>query len=152
MLTRSFSEPGSSSATSREKGEDETVSDCPGGFHADPLLVRHSLAPLSLVSTRRFGPMALDVHRSEHQVLAGLPLRIRNVFKAHPILWFLLIIQIITGFDSVMLEYLASVHHLPVMFLPFHLQSDPVSANQFLIFAIAAIVYLGFLEWSIIEG
>src|SRR6266568_5793638 len=149
MLIRRFSEPGSSSPFSTEGGDNETVSDRPGGFHADPLLVRHSMAPIPLVSTGRFSAMALDVHRSEHQVLAGLPLRllhhrIRHTLKAHPILWLLLLIQIITGFDSVMLEYLASVHHLPVMFLPFHLQSDPVSANQFLIFAIAAIAYLGF--------
>src|SRR6266568_6708415 len=100
MLIRRFSEPGSSSPFSTEGGDNETVSDRPGGFHADPLLARHSRAPIPLVSTGRFSAMALDVHRSEHQVLAGLPLRIRNVFKAHPILWFLLIIQILVGLDG----------------------------------------------------
>ncbi len=50
------------------------VSDRPGGFHADPLLVRHSLAPLSLVSTGRFSEIPLDVLGSKYQVLAGLSL------------------------------------------------------------------------------
>src|SRR6266699_126118 len=76
MPTRRFSEHGSSSPISRERREDETVPDRPGGFHADPLLVRHSMASLPLVSTRRFSEGSLHLHRAEHQVLAGLSLRL----------------------------------------------------------------------------
>src|SRR6266571_232814 len=75
-LTRPFSEPGSSSPSSRERREDETVPDRPGRFHADPLLAGHSMASIPLVSTGRFGEIPLDVPGSEHQVLAGLPLRL----------------------------------------------------------------------------
>src|SRR6266699_3191273 len=74
MPTRRFSEHGSSSPISRERREDETVPDRPGGFHADPLLVRHSMASLPLVSTRRFSEGSLHLHRAEHQVLARLSL------------------------------------------------------------------------------
>ena len=74
MLTRLFSEHGSSSPISREKGEDETVPDRPGGFHADPLLAGHSMASISLVSTGRFSEIPLDVPGSEYQVLARLSL------------------------------------------------------------------------------
>lgn len=62
-----------------------------------------------------------------------------------------IIIQLVFLWGIIQAEELARNHRWIVFFLPLHLQSNPVSVQEYILFLILPIALCFYFEWEIIE-